>query len=112
MHVSGQVAWSSPGEVAGVADTRAQARQTFANLADTLERAGSELADVVALRCYLTPDAVFEDYAEVKAGLFPDAGPASTTVVVAALLDPRLLIEVEAVAIVAGSPNGADGGAA
>lgn len=99
VHVSGQVAWSAPGQVAGIGDTRAQAQQAFANLADLLVRAGSGLADVVALRCFLTPDAVFDDYRDVKAALFPDAGPASTTVVVAALLDERLLVEIEAVAI-------------
>lgn len=97
--VAGQVAWGAPGEVVGIADAYAQAKQVFSNLRDVLARAGARLEDVVKLTCYLTDAAHFDSYAAVKAEVFPGAGPASTTVVVDALLDERLLLEVEAVAV-------------
>ena len=97
--VSGQVAWGADGEVVGEGDSRAQAEQVFVNLERVLGATGCSLADVVKLTCYLTDAAHFDGYAEVKARRYPDRGPASSTVVVAALLDSRLLLEVEAVAV-------------
>lgn len=106
VHVAGQVAWGDDGEVVGEGDARRQADQAFANLGRVLAEAGCGLADVVKLTCYLTDPADFAGYAAAKAEVFGAEAPASTTVVVAALLDPRLSIEVEAVAI----PADADGG--
>lgn len=97
--VSGQVAWGAPGEVIGIGDPYEQAKQVFSNLRDVLAKAGARLEDVVKLTCFLTDAAHFDGYARAKAELYPDAGPASTTVVVDALLDERLLLEVEAVAV-------------
>jgi enamine deaminase RidA (YjgF/YER057c/UK114 family) len=108
VHVAGQVAWGADGEVVGEGDARRQADQVFANLGRVLAEAGCGLADVVKLTCYLTDPAHFAGYAAAKAEVFGTEAPASTTVVVAALLDPRLSIEVEAVAIPAG--GGAGGG--
>jgi enamine deaminase RidA (YjgF/YER057c/UK114 family) len=102
VHVAGQVAWADGGDgtaVVGEHDSRAQADQVFARLGRVLAEAGCGPADVVKLTCYLTDAAHFGGYAAAKAAVFGDAAPASTTVVVAALLDPRLAIEVEAVAV-------------
>jgi enamine deaminase RidA (YjgF/YER057c/UK114 family) len=98
--VSGQVAWGSGGEVVGEGDSAAQATQVFANLTAVLEQAGARLDDVVKLTCFLTDASHFDGYARVKANAFPDAGPASTTVIVDELLDERLLLEVEAMAVI------------
>jgi len=99
VHVAGQVAWGDDGEVVGEGDSRRHADQVFANLRRVLADAGCGLGDVAKLTCYLTDPADFTGYAAAKAAAFGDEAPASTTVVVAALLDPRLSIEVEAVAI-------------
>ena len=51
------------------------------------------------LTCYLTDARHFDAYAAVKRGLFPDCPPSSTTVIVAGLLNPELLMEVAAIAV-------------
>ncbi len=95
--VSGQVALKD-GQVVGAGDAKVQAQQCFANIAAALDEAGATLGDVVSLRCYLTDTSAYQGYAEVKAMLFKDKFPASTTVIISALLMPALLMEVEAVA--------------
>ena len=96
--VSGQVALKD-GQVVGIGDAAAQARQCFANIETVLAEAGSSLGDVVSLRCFLVEKSAYEGYADVKNMLFKDKSPASTTVIINALLIPALLMEVEAVAV-------------
>ena len=100
IHISGQVAFDGNGEIVGVGDAAAQAEQCFKNLAAVLEAGGASLADVVKLTNYFTSADYFPAYREVKQRLFPKDPPASTGVVVAALLHPDFMMEVEAVAIV------------
>lgn len=95
--VSGQVALRD-GAVAGVGDAHAQARQCFANISAALAEAGASIADVVTLRCYLVRQDSYAGYAAAKGELFNSAAPCSTVVIVAGLLMPELLMEVEAVA--------------
>ena len=95
--VSGQVALKD-GQVVGAGDAAVQARQCFANIEAALAEAGATLADIVSLRCYLTDKSAYEGYADIKSVLFKDKSPASTTVIISALLIPALLMEVEAVA--------------
>ena len=95
--VSGQVALKD-GQVVGVGDARAQAQQCFANIEAALLEAGASLTDIVSLRCYLTDKSAYTGYADIKNVLFKDKSPASTTVIISALLIPALLMEVEAVA--------------
>jgi enamine deaminase RidA (YjgF/YER057c/UK114 family) len=98
---SGQVALGSDGDIVGVGDARTQADQCFDNVELALGEAGLALHDVVKLTCFLTSAAHFAGYAEAKRERFQDeSAPASTAVVVTALLDERLLLEVEAVAVV------------
>jgi 2-iminobutanoate/2-iminopropanoate deaminase len=63
--VSGQVALKD-GQVVGIGDAAAQARQCFANIGTVLAEAGASLGDVVSLRCFLTDRSAYEGYAEVK----------------------------------------------
>jgi 2-iminobutanoate/2-iminopropanoate deaminase len=95
--VSGQIALKD-GRVTGVDDPVAQARQCFLNIESVLVEAGARLEDVVRVRCYLTDKTAYSGYAEVKSALFGDRPPASTTVIIDALLLPDLLMEIEAVA--------------
>ncbi len=95
--VSGQVALKD-GKVIGTGDAEAQARQCFDNIAAALAEAGAGLEDVVSLRCYLTDKSAYAGYAAVKNVLFAEHPPASTSLIVTALLLPDLLMEVEAVA--------------
>lgn len=98
--VSGQVALDEDGEVVGVGDAEAQARQVFENLQRCLTAAGVTFNDVIKLNYYVTDiahlpavRAVRNEYLDV------DRPPASTAVQVAALFRPELLLEVEALAL-------------
>lgn len=75
-------------------DVEAQTRQTFANLAQALERVGMTLRDVVRVRYYLTDAADFERLAPLFGEAFAEARPAATAIV-CGLIDPRMKIEIE-----------------
>lgn len=96
--VSGQVSFDDAGAVVAEGDIRGQTRQTLGRLAAVLEACGSDLAGVAAATVYLT-DAGHADAFNAEWGVaFGAHGPARATVI-AQLLDPRLLVEVQAVAV-------------
>jgi len=103
--VRGDSAWVSgctsvvDGEVRHPGDVAAQAREAFANLASALERAGFTLADVVRTRMYLTDIGRWEELGRVHGEVFRDIRPATAMIGVAALLDPAMMVEVEADAV-------------
>jgi enamine deaminase RidA (YjgF/YER057c/UK114 family) len=97
--LSGQVALDESGALVGAGDPALQSAQIFRNLERLLSKAGSGLGDVVRLTCYLTDAAHFPAYAAVKRDVFAGEAPAGTSVIVAGLLDPRFLLEVEALAV-------------
>jgi len=79
-------------------DIRAQTRAVLENIRDILTHAGASLADVVEVSTYLIDMADFGAYNEVYGEFFGNDAPARTTVAVAALPHPHLLIEIKAVA--------------
>ena len=83
-------------------DAAAQARAALAIIERALVEAGFGLGDVVRTRMYVTrpEDALF--VAAAHGGVFRDIRPAATLVVVAALIEPDLLVEIEADAVRAG----------
>lgn len=95
VQVSGQVALGLSGEIVSD-DPYEQALQCFENIELALTAAGASLADVTKLVTYLVDASHFAAYAKAKHVRFPGSAPASTTVVVRELLDPRMLMEVEA----------------
>lgn len=98
--VSGQIALDEHGEVVGLGDPEAQARQVFGNLRRCLAAAGATFDDVIKLTYYVTDVAYMPAIRAVRAEfLGPDRLPASTAVQVAALVRPELLLEVEAFAL-------------
>ena len=105
VYVSGQVGVDERGEVVGKGDLRAQARQTFENLKAALAAAGASFDDVVKMNLYvvgLKPEQV-PVLREVR-GQYVSAErpPASTLVGVSALVGADWLLEIEAIAIIAG----------
>jgi 2-iminobutanoate/2-iminopropanoate deaminase len=95
--ISGQIAFAE-GKLVGIGQAETQARQCFQNIAEALALTGAGLADIVKLTCFMTDAAAYPAYAAVKAELFPDRPPTGTAVVVAGLLVPGALFEVEALA--------------
>lgn len=98
--ISGQVALDENGQVAGLGDAQAQARQVFENLRRCLAAAGAAFGDVIKVTYYLTDigylPAVRTVRDEFLAGAQP---PASTAVQVMALARPEFLLEIEALAL-------------
>ncbi len=83
------------------ADSYGQAKRCLEIIEQALREAGGTLADVVRTRVYLTPDADFDEFGRAHGEAFSKIRPANTTVVVAALVDPRWLLEIEAEAVLA-----------
>jgi enamine deaminase RidA (YjgF/YER057c/UK114 family) len=81
------------------ADSYGQAKRCLERIELALGEAGGSLADVVRTRVYLTPAADFDGFGQAHGEAFADVRPANTTVVVAALVDPRWLLEIEAEAV-------------
>jgi enamine deaminase RidA (YjgF/YER057c/UK114 family) len=81
-------------------DAYGQARRCLEIVGNALQEAGASLQDVVRTRVYLTDAAAFDGFAKAHGEAFSEVRPANTTVVVAALLDPRWLLEIEAEAVV------------
>jgi enamine deaminase RidA (YjgF/YER057c/UK114 family) len=94
--VAGCTASMPDGAIAGIGDPYAQAVQTIANVESALARVGATLADVIRTRVFLTDTGHFDGFARAHGEAFGEIRPVNTTVVVAALADPRMLIEIEA----------------
>ena len=81
-------------------DVNVQARRCLEIVATSLQLAGAQLDDVVRTRMFITDAAYADEVGEVHGEVFGDIRPAATMVVVAALLDPRWKVEIEAEAVV------------
>lgn len=99
IYVAGQAALDADGKVVGVGDMKAQARQTFANIAAVLKEAGATLDDIVKITTYITDMSRYADYSAVRKEMFTNNLPASATVASPVLVFPELLIEIEAIAV-------------
>ena len=97
--VAGQVANDANGVLVGVGDARAQTVQCFKNVEAALQAAGAGWDAVTKITCFLVSADDYAAYAEVRNGIFPENGPASSTVIVTALVRPEMLVEVEAYAV-------------
>ncbi len=85
-------------------DIREQTRAVIENIRDILGAVGADLGDVVSLTAYLVTMNDFGGYNEVYAEFFDESGPARTTVAVHQLPHPHLLIEMQAIAALPGTP--------
>ena len=98
--VTGSAAVGPDGKLVGEGDPYAQAKRCIEIIQEALESAGAGLGDVVRTRMFVTNIDQWEEIGRAHQEAFGDIMPATTMVEVSRLIDPRMLVEIEADAIV------------
>jgi 2-iminobutanoate/2-iminopropanoate deaminase len=100
IYVSGQVAFDAEGNVVGEGDVKLQTETVLEHVKTVVEEAGGGMEDIVKVTVFITDMGLYDEIHEVRRRYFEEPYPASSMVEVSSLIDPRLLIEIEAVAVV------------
>lgn len=99
IHVSGTTATDERGEVVGPDDAYTQAVRALENIEDALDKAGTDIESVVRTRMFVTDIDRWEAVGQAHGEFFGEVRPATSMVEVSRLIDPAMLVEIEAVAI-------------
>ncbi|HEY5219346.1 MAG TPA: RidA family protein [Gemmatimonadaceae bacterium] len=99
VYVAGTTAVDESGVVVGEGDPYRQARFIYEKIGKALADAGASLADVVRVRTFVTDITWWTEVARAQGEVFADIRPAATLLQVSALVDPKLLVEIEVDAV-------------
>jgi enamine deaminase RidA (YjgF/YER057c/UK114 family) len=101
IYVTGTTATDERGEIVGVGDAYAQTVQVIHNIERALAALGASLKDVVRTRIFVTDISRWEEYGRAHGEFFDEIKPCTTMVEVRRLIDDRMLVEIEADAVIA-----------
>ena len=99
LYISGMVSMDAEGNIVGEGDIKLQTETVLNNIQAVLEEAGGDFGDVVKVTVFIRDMGLYDEIHEVRRRYFTEPFPASSMVEVSMLIDPRLLIEIEAVAV-------------
>ena len=98
--VSGTASVDDKGDVVGIGDPYRQALRCLEIIEAALQQAGARIEHVVRTRMFVTDISLWQDFARAHRETFKGIEPATSLVQVAKLIDPRMLIEIEADAVI------------
>ena len=101
IHVAGTTAVDATGEIVGVGDPYAQAKQILKNIESALRSVGASLGDVVHTRTFVTDIEQWAEVGRAHGEVFGHIRPVATMVEVSGLVSPDMMVEIEAEAIIA-----------
>ena len=96
VHVAGTTATDASGQVVAPGDPYAQTVQTLRNIERALQQAGATMADVVRTRMFVTDISQWNEIGRAHGEIFGQVRPVATMVEVTRLIDPAMLVEIEA----------------
>jgi len=96
IYVTGTTATNDEGKVVGVGDVYAQAIQAIKNIEKALKALGAELHHVVRTRMFVTDISRWQEIGRAHGEFFADIMPATSMIEVSKLIDPEMLVEIEA----------------
>ena len=96
IYVTGTTATDKSGNIVGIGDAYAQTVQIIKNIERALQALGAGLEHIVRTRMFVTDISRWEEYGKAHGEFFREIMPATTMVEVSKLIDPEMLIEIEA----------------